>query len=363
MKDRKVRTRVIVFTLIEALIVVATNLVLSIATSQVDRCNYYFYDGTAILDVPYTDNEGNEHPAGTEFPISIISENGTVWAAGSHETIKISDTRNSEELTAALAERKQNALFEDIKSNVVVALISFVAAAAVFIWINIGFRKLLGAQIIALVVITLLCAVFGSFMTSYLSRAKAPVIYLYPEEETEINVRLELDGGLKTTYPKYDEDSGWTVTALPDGTLTDKSGREYSFLFWEGNIAIKPDLNEGFCVRGEDTADFLEISLRQLGLNEKESDAFIMYWLPLMEGNAYNIISFQTDAYEKVVKMDITPEPDTVLRVNMLWYPSDSYVDICPQDLTGINPSIREGFTVVEWGGEKYERGIMTVFK
>ena len=66
----------------------------------------------------------------------------------------------------------------------------------------------------------------------------------------------------------------------------------------------------------------------------------------------------ETEAYEKAVSMDITPEPDTIIRVNMLWYPSSTYVDMEPQDLTALNPSEREGFTVVEWGGEKYERGI-----
>jgi hypothetical protein len=40
----------------------------------------------------------------------------------------------------------------------------------------------------------------------------------------------------------------------------------------------------------------------------------------------------------------------------MVWYPSDEYVDIPSQDLSsmGIPLSAREGFTVVEWGGEMY---------
>ena len=43
-----------------------------------------------------------------------------------------------------------------------------------------------------------------------------PVIYLYPEEETQVSVQLALDGGLTCTYPAYQ--NGWTVTAAPDGT-------------------------------------------------------------------------------------------------------------------------------------------------
>ena len=175
----------------------------------------------------------------------------------------------------------------------------------------------------------------------------------------EVNVRLILDGKLTTTYPSYDEQNGWTVTASPDGIITDKSGRQYSYLFWEGDIAITPDLSHGFCVKGEDTAEFLEESLKQLGLTDTEADAFIMYWLPLMEGNKYNVITFQTAAYEDVALLSVTPKPDTIIRVNMLWYPANTYVDMEPQDLTAVNPSERKGFTVVEWGGEKYRPPII----
>ena len=191
--------------------------------------------------------------------------------------------------------------------------------------------------------------------------SRAPIIYLYPEEETEVNVQLELNGELGTTYPHYNE-GGWTVTASPDGTLTDTNGREYSYLFWEGSLNLEPDLSQGFCVKGEDTAEFLEWALKELGLNDIEADTFIMYWLPQMEGNKYNVISFQTTAYEDAAALYVTPAPDTEIRVNMLWYSSLVPVDIEEQDLASINPDTREGFTVVEWGGEEYERGLLEYF-
>lgn len=208
--------------------------------------------------------------------------------------------------------------------------------------------------------ICLLLAILLIVLNSYLSRAKAaaPVIYLYPETETEVNVRLELNGELTISYPAYNDANGWNVTAYPDGTLIDKDGREYLFLYWEGEISITPDLSSGFCVRGEDTAEFLEQALEQLGLTDAEADTFIMYWLPQMEGNSYNVISFQTSAYENAVSHYVTPEPDTVITVNMLWYPSNIPVSIEPQNLEGLNPAERRGFTVVEWGGEKYRKAL-----
>ena len=198
-------------------------------------------------------------------------------------------------------------------------------------------------------------------MNTYLSRAHKPVIYLYPETRTEVDVKLELDGQLTVTYPFYDMANGWTVTADPDGTLTDANGRKYSYLYWEGDINIKPDLSRGFCVKGEDTAKFLETALAELGLNDKEADDFITYCLPQMMGNKYNVITFQTKAYEDVASLEIAPKPDTVIRVNMLWYASDKQISIRPQDLTTLNPSERKGFTVVEWGGEEYKKGPLRI--
>lgn len=217
-------------------------------------------------------------------------------------------------------------------------------------------RKVLAKIFTALLIIVgFFSYLFMMLIPDYLSRAHAPIIYLYPEETTDISVRLDLVGELVTTYPFYDSQEGWNVEATPEGVLTDASGRRYSYLFWEGDLAIEPDLSRGFCVRGEDTAAFLEDSLEKLGLSDTEANDFIMYWLPQMEANAYNVITFQTDAYERVASLNISPEPDTVIRAMMLWYEVDTYVEIEAQDLSAINPTERIGFTVVEWGGIKLE--------
>ncbi len=173
-----------------------------------------------------------------------------------------------------------------------------------------------------------------------------PVIYLYPEEETEVSVKLHLDGQLTCTYPTYN--NGWTVTATPDGALTDEKGQTYNYLYWEGEADTQWDLSEGFCVKGEDTAAFLEAALEKLGLNRREANEFIVYWLPLMEQNPYNIISFQTDLYTEAAPLEISPAPNTMIRVFMAWKASDRFVALPKQALTSPN---RNGFTVIEWGG------------
>lgn len=173
-----------------------------------------------------------------------------------------------------------------------------------------------------------------------------PVIYLYPAETTEVNVNLNYNGILTTTYPAYK--NGWTVTAQPDGTLTDENGREYYSLFWEGVSDTEYDLSKGFVVEGKDTAEFLEEKLALLGLTDKEANEFIIYWLPRMENNNYNLISFQNEKYTDSAELEITPEPDSILRVFMAWKKLDSPIELEPQKIEEFE---RKGFTVIEWGG------------
>lgn len=205
---------------------------------------------------------------------------------------------------------------------------------------------------IAVCIVTVLVAAVLVFALTYKEDDPAemivakPVIYLYPEETTQVEVQLETDGDLVATWPAYQD--GWKVTARPDGTLTDGEGNEYSYLFWESENEREYDFSQGFCVAGEDTGEFLRQTLSAMGLTAKEYNEFIVYWLPLMQGNPYNLISFQGALYEESAKLTITPEPDSLLRVFMAWKPLEQAVEVPAQT---IRPFAREGFTVVEWGG------------
>ncbi|MGF7144690.1 hypothetical protein HNQ56_003122 [Anaerotaenia torta] len=179
------------------------------------------------------------------------------------------------------------------------------------------------------------------------SREAKPVIYLYPEEDTEVTVELEYDGELTCTYPSYE--NGWTVLARPDGTLMDlTTNREYSYLFWEGISDASYDMSEGYIVKGEETAEFLQETLAKMGLLPKEYNEFIVYWLPEMQENPYNLITFQKDDYVKHAGLNINPEPTSVLRVFMAYQALDTPMEVTEP---AIVPFERNGFTVVEWGG------------
>lgn len=178
--------------------------------------------------------------------------------------------------------------------------------------------------------------------------AEKPVLYLYAQHETEVTVQLEFDGELTTTYPAYHE--GWHVTAYPNGRLLNHAdGREYHYLFWEGTpYSAKYDFSRGYCIAGKDTAAFLQDILPEIGLSTKEYNDFIVYWLPRMQGSDYNLISFQSEAYTDTAALQINPSPDNLLRVFMAWKPIQNKIDLLPQEFPDF---VREGFTVVEWGG------------
>ena len=173
-----------------------------------------------------------------------------------------------------------------------------------------------------------------------------PVIYLYPETETRVTVKLDLSGELTCAYPAYD--GGWTVTAAPDGTLTDEHGRTYNYLYWEGEGTEAYDFSKGFCVAGSDTAAFLEDALDRLGLTRREANEFLVYWLPRMQDNPYNLIAFQQAASTESAKLTVSPQPDSFLPLFLALKPLARPVDFPPQTLPLFE---RRGFTLVECCG------------
>ncbi len=197
------------------------------------------------------------------------------------------------------------------------------------------------------IILLFLTAVFVFTLSGCLfsGGGEKPVIYLYPEEKTDVSVKLDFNGELIYTYPAYED--GWEVTAYPDGTLI-SDGKEYSYLFWEGSVNFGFDLSEGFVVKGEETEDFLVEKLSYLGLTPKEYNEFIVYWAPRMVENEYNLISFQHEAYTDNAVLEIQPEPDSIQRVFMVFKALDTEIEISPQVL---KPFERSGFAVIEWGG------------
>lgn len=177
-----------------------------------------------------------------------------------------------------------------------------------------------------------------------------PIIYIYPTKKIDLEVKLLNDKVLTSTYPKY---SGyWNITVDINGNIYDKkTNRNYYALYWEGIDNTKPNMTEGFVIKGEDTISFLEEKLEYLGLNEREINEFIVYWLPRMENNKYNFIRFKTiEEINKYMPLEFSKDPDTLIRVLMDFKPLNKEIKVKEQKLI---KQERKGFTIVEWGGRE----------
>ncbi|WP_050769650.1 hypothetical protein [Thermosinus carboxydivorans] len=185
---------------------------------------------------------------------------------------------------------------------------------------------------------------------------KKPVIYLYPTKTMLVEVKHEFKGRLHTTYPEYND--GWRVIASPDGDLLNtRDNRHYQYIFWDGSYDFPLQhyrLTDGFVVKKENYAAFLRDKLQQIGLNEREINDFIVYWLPEMNKYQNCFVHFRiNDNIDGSSVLAVKPKPQTMIRVFMEYYGFDAWDDR-PRLPEQVLPSIpRQGFTLVEWGGSR----------
>ena len=166
----------------------------------------------------------------------------------------------------------------------------------------------------------------------------------------DISVQLNIKYSKFTTiYPKFNKKNSWNVKAKPNGDIL-INDKTYPYLFWEAESYDPFDTNEGFIVSEENAEKFLEEKLEILGLNEKEKTDFITYWLPVLLKNKLSLCSFQPKKYFDNFELNITPKPDSLIRVFVIIKKLDSPINIKEQKLV---PNERKGFTVIEWGGSK----------
>ena len=190
-------------------------------------------------------------------------------------------------------------------------------------------------------------------------RGAKPAIYVYPTVKTEISVKNDFKGKVMNTYPLYK--NGWNIIAEPNGTfynLDDK--RTYNYLFWDFSYGFTPKhfkYENGFYVKKEDNITFLQEKLELLGLNNTEINDFVVYWLPELNKNEENFIHFWVnDNIDNSSILNITPKPDTLLRIFMEFKAYHGEQKLPLQELTSTE---RKGFTVVEWGGSNIDEPIL----
>ena len=183
-------------------------------------------------------------------------------------------------------------------------------------------------------------------------KMRKPIIYLYPEKSMNITVNINFkEGEFTAVYPKFNEkDNTWKVAGNPGGDIM-LNNKMYPYLYYECDSYISQETNEGFIVEDKNAAEFLEEKLKILGLNDKEMAEFITYWLPILLKNKLSLCTFQTQKFFDHIKLNVTPKPDTLIRVFLTIKKIDSVTEVKEQKLENVE---RKGFTVVEWGGSSF---------
>ena len=215
-------------------------------------------------------------------------------------------------------------------------------------------------SILAIMLISLIIIIVNNINTEYfpiencnvmnetgLITVYKPIIYLYPEKETQIVVKLGYPNNITCSYPLYT--NGWKVLANNNGNLIDlETNRNLYALYYENKPAIEFKIkNEGFVVKSEDTIQFLEEKLEILGLTQKEAEEFIIYWLPKLQENKYNYIRFATmEEINQNMPLNITPNADSTIRILMTYKGLEEPIRVDEQKL--VTPK-RQGFVAVEW--------------
>lgn len=179
-----------------------------------------------------------------------------------------------------------------------------------------------------------------------------PAIYLYPEENTVLNVQVTPNIKFTKTIPEYPV-GGWNVKASPSGDILDlKTGGKFDYLYWSGLVIDYPvNKDIGWVVEKNSIEVFFDEKLPVLGLNEKEIFDFKEYWVEKLSEKPYYQINF-VSRYEidKLSPLEISPiQPKNIIRVLMTVKGLDEFKSVKEQILPPT--PIRNGFVVAEWGG------------
>jgi len=174
-----------------------------------------------------------------------------------------------------------------------------------------------------------------------------PVIYLYPEKDTQVSVKV--GANITKSEPLYPE-NGWTVLAHPNGQL-DYQNSVYPNLFWEGTGKgiYTNHAGEGFVVPQSKLISTIYSHLKLQGLNTQESKDFMEFWADKLPNTPYVRLTWlDTHDMNILAPLLVAPRPNTTIRIFLEFEGLEKYIYLQPQKLSAPK---RSGFTLIEWGG------------
>lgn len=175
-----------------------------------------------------------------------------------------------------------------------------------------------------------------------------PVIYLYPEKPTFVDVTVS--GNIVESIPEYN--NGWFgVMALPGGVLKYQN-QYFRELYYESESKTLNAPNNGMFIKSENLSEKLKSTTEKLGLNSFESEEFVNYWTPRLLALNKKYIFFSIldrEEKERTDHVEISPKPDTFIQFIAYFKGVNEKFETKLFDPP--TPPKRIGFTAIEWGG------------
>jgi hypothetical protein len=187
--------------------------------------------------------------------------------------------------------------------------------------------------------------------------APAPAIWLFPEEELDVRVRLEFQGeGFMTiSTPAYNDE--WRIHVDPKVlfgkyTQTYVADRPYTYLDYDGFRDGEFQREAGWYVRKQDLLSWQREMLPELGFSDDEVDDVNYSYGRLLLERRYPQEYFAVypqgrDIVDQSVRLTVDPAPDAVNRLWLYFVPTDETPEL---EEPKVDRVAREGFTVVELG-------------
>ena len=197
-----------------------------------------------------------------------------------------------------------------------------------------------------------------------------PLVYFYPKKTTEIKFGIRspqkflvldpLPANNNWNYPE------WSFSATPQSELTivpDKANngaKNYDYIFYETDAPAEVFNRNypGWQIPLSEFDTWMNKTLPELGLNEKETKDFYDFWSENLKEYAPNLKEYKYlritmmdyESLDELGKLEISPIPDTIIRVDFIIEPTndDSLASIT--QTPKISTPERKGFVVAEWG-------------
>lgn len=180
--------------------------------------------------------------------------------------------------------------------------------------------------------------------------ADAPNLYLYPEVDTPVAVKLRLHPAQRVVASAPEYRGAWRGLAHPDGTFT-TGGQRAPFLFYEASLlagqADAMQRQAGWCLGPElDGIEAMAELLGEYGFDARERADFVEAWHGTMPESASGYAVYPQLRVDHLVGIELSP----ALPLHRLWLLVEDGAACIAEHEPLVQPFDRRGGHAVEWG-------------